>query len=65
MEIWVRRSKADDHIYHTKLAPGVRNVQVLRADTFFERKAYLSRYPNFGTELKRLNVSTGGKPSTW
>ena len=56
MEIWVRRSKADDHIYHTKLAPGVRNVQVLRADTFFEREAHLSRYPN---------VSTGGKPSTW
>ena len=56
MEIWVRRSKADDHIYHTKLATGVRNVQVLRADTFFEQKERLSRY---------RNVSTGGKPSTW
>ena len=56
MKVGVRRARADDHIYHRKLAPGVRNVQVLRADSLFEQKERLSRY---------RNVSTGGKPSTW
>ena len=47
MEIGERLSRADDHICHRKLASGVRNVQVLRAYTFFEQKGMFKSLAKF------------------